>query len=56
MSYSAEQIEKGRLKTIAGDKSRKFYKKCQHRRLRRKINADIEFQPQYNRYEGGWEL
>lgn len=56
MSYSAEQIEKGCTKQIAGKKSRKYYKKCQHRRLRRKIKADINFVPQYNRYEAGWEL
>lgn len=57
MSYSAEQIERQALKRhkiVVG--SCKYHKKCQHRRLRRKMRADLEFVPQYNRYDGGWVL
>ena len=57
MSYSAQQIERQALKRhkiVVG--SCKYHKKCQHRRLRRKMRADLEFVPQYNRYDGGWVL
>lgn len=55
MSYSAEQVkEKGHYSKYHKKVPKKTNKKFQHRRMRQKMK-DLDFVPQYNRYEAGWE-
>lgn len=53
MSYSAMQITECGNQPRHGKPKKKFAKKCQHRRIRRKMK-DLNFVPQYNRFEAGW--
>jgi len=55
MSLVSNQIEKGWLKWVAGDGSRKWLKNQHNRKIRSKIKASPEYVPNYNRYDG-WEL
>lgn len=50
MGLKAEQIEK----SFQGIPGRKQLKKAQHRKQRRRMKQDLEYSPQYNRYDG-WE-
>jgi hypothetical protein len=55
MSYSAPQItEKGKQPRFVKKAKNKRYKKMYHRRMRQKMKQ-IDFVPQFNRFDGGWE-
>ena len=55
MSYSAPQItEKGKQPRFVKKSKNKLIKKFRNRRMRQQMK-NIDFVPQGNRFDGGWE-